>query len=407
MNRSSKKKVLNKVELLAPAGNLEKLRIAYLYGADAVYAGGKKFSLRARASNFSNDDIKEAANIAKTLNKKLYITMNIVPHQSDLENLEEYLRYLESVGVTGIIISSLYIGEVAKKVAPKLELHLSTQASVSNHESVNYYQSIGFKRVVLARELDIKDISNVVKNAKAEIEVFIHGGMCVSYSGRCMLSNYMTNRDANRGGCAHSCRWNYDIYNKDNKKINNRYFNMGSKDLNAYKQIFDLIDTGVASLKIEGRMKSLFYIACIVRTYRDLIDDYYKYHGDKSKVDFDYYNNEILKAENRLTSVGFLKGPVTKSEQLYNIRNENPTKDFLGIVIDYDNTTKICTLEQRNYFSVGDRVEFFGPKLKNREFVIPKMVSLDNEEVDVARHPLQILKFKVPFVLSKDDMMRK
>ena len=400
-------KKVDKVELLAPAGNLEKLKIAYLYGADAVYAGGKKFSLRARASNFSNEDIKEAAVFAKSLGKKLYITMNIVPHQSDLAELEEYLQFLESVGVDGIIVSSMFIAKTASRVAPKLELHLSTQASVSNHESVEYYHKLGFSRVVLARELDIKEIASVVKNSNIELETFIHGGMCISYSGRCMLSNYMTNRDANRGGCAHSCRWNYDILSSDNKKLNNRYFNMGSKDLNSFKLIFDLIDTGVKSLKIEGRMKSLFYIACIVRTYRGLIDDYYKYHGDKSKVDFDYYNNEILKAENRLTSVGFLKGPVTKQEQLYNIRNENPTKDFLGIVLDYDEATKIATIEERNYFKQGDKVEFFGPNLKNREYVIPRMVDENGEEIDVARHPLQILKFKVPFVLHKNDMMRK
>ena len=407
IRKQNKKSLIKKVELLAPAGNLEKLKIAYLYGADAVYAGGKKFSLRARASNFSLEDIKEGALFAKSLNKKLYITMNIVPHESDLKDLEDYLRFLEEVGVTGIIVSSLYIASVAKKVAPKLELHLSTQASVSNHESIAYYEKLGFSRVVLARELDLKEIKKVVDKTNVEIEVFIHGGMCVSYSGRCMLSNYMTNRDANRGGCAHSCRWNYDIYSADNKKLNNRYFNMGSKDLNSYKLIFDLIDSGVSSLKIEGRMKSLFYIACIVRTYRGLIDDYYKYHGEKGKVDFDYYNNEILKAENRLTSVGFLKGPVTKSEQLYNIRNENPTKDFLGIVLDYDSETKIATIEERNYFRVGDKVEFFGPTIKNRSYVIPVMYDEDGGELDVARHPLQILRFKVPFTLHKNDMMRK
>ncbi|MBO4667143.1 MAG: U32 family peptidase [Bacilli bacterium] len=406
MARIKKKPISNKVELLAPAGNLEKLKIAYLYGADAVYAGGKKFSLRARASNFSSGDIEEAARFAKSLNKKLYITMNIVPHESDLDDLEEYLIFLEKVGVTGIIISSLYIASVARRVAPNLELHLSTQASASNHQSVAFYKSFGFKRVVLARELDIKEIKNLVSNTDLEIEVFIHGGMCISYSGRCMLSNYMTNRDANRGGCAHSCRWNYDIYS-GNKKLNNRYFNMGSKDLNSYKQIFDLIDTGVSSLKIEGRMKSLFYIACIVRTYRDLIDDYYEFMGDKTKVDFDYYNNEILKAENRLTSVGFLKGPVTKNEQLYNIRNENPTKDFLGIVLDYDEKTKIATIEQRNYFKSGDSVEFFGPNLKNTSYVIPRMETEDGDEIDIARHPLQIIKFIVPFKLQKNDMMRK
>lgn len=394
------------VELLAPAGNLEKLKIAYLYGADAVYVGGKKFSLRARASNFSYEDIKEAARFANNLGKKLYITMNIVPHNSDLVDLISYLQFLESVNVTGIIISSLYIGSVAKKYAPKLEIHLSTQASVSNHQAIKFYEGFGFKRVVLAREVNLDEIKSIIDNCKAEVEVFIHGGMCVSYSGRCMLSNYMTNRDANRGGCAHSCRWNFDLLD-NGKKINNRYFNMGSKDLNAYKQIFSLIELGVSSLKIEGRMKSLFYIACIVRTYRKIIDDYYRYNGDITKVNFDYYNNEILKAENRLTSVGFLKGTVTKKEQLYNVRTENPTKDFLGIVLDYDDESKIVTLEQRNYFKVGDKVEFFGPNLENTPFVIDRMTDENGLELEVARHPLQIIKFKVPFRLSKNDMMRK
>ena len=394
------------VELLAPAGNLEKLKIAYLYGADAVYVGGKKFSLRARASNFSYEDIKEAARFANNLGKKLYITMNIVPHNSDLVDLISYLQFLESVNVTGIIISSLYIGSVAKKYAPKLEIHLSTQASVSNHQAIKFYEDFGFKRVVLAREVNLDEIKSIIDNCKAEVEVFIHGGMCVSYSGRCMLSNYMTNRDANRGGCAHSCRWNFDLLD-NGKKINNRYFNMGSKDLNAYKQIFSLIELGVSSLKIEGRMKSLFYIACIVRTYRKIIDDYYRYNGDITKVNFDYYNNEILKAENRLTSVGFLKGTVTKNEQLYNVRTENPTKDFLGIVLDYDDESKIVTLEQRNYFKVGDKVEFFGPNLENTPFVIDRMTDENGLELEVARHPLQIIKFKVPFRLSKNDMMRK
>ena len=394
------------VELLAPAGNLEKLKIAYLYGADAVYVGGKKFSLRARASNFSYEDIKEAARFANNLGKKLYITMNIVPHNSDLVDLISYLQFLESVNVTGIIISSLYIGSVAKKYAPKLEIHLSTQASVSNHQAIKFYEDFGFKRVVLAREVNLDEIKSIIDNCKAEIEVFIHGGMCVSYSGRCMLSNYMTNRDANRGGCAHSCRWNFDLLD-NGKKINNRYFNMGSKDLNAYKQIFSLIELGVSSLKIEGRMKSLFYIACIVRTYRKIIDDYYRYKGDITKVNFDYYNNEILKAENRLTSVGFLKGTVTKNEQLYNVRTENPTKDFLGIVLDYDDESKIVTLEQRNYFKVGDKVEFFGPNLENTSFVIDRMTDENGLELEVARHPLQIIKFKVPFKLAKNDMMRK
>ncbi len=397
---------MNRVELLAPAGDLEKLKIAYLYGADACYIGGKSFSLRARANNFTNDDIIEGCKFAHSLNKKLYVTMNIVPHDSDLSNLEEYLLFLDENKIDGIIVSSLYIAKKAIKICKNLEVHLSTQASISNSEAIKYYDSLGFKRVVLAREASLDEIKDISCKTNIELEVFIHGGMCVSYSGRCMLSNYLTNRDANRGGCAHSCRWNYDLYDND-IKINKKYVNFGSKDLNAYKHIFDLINCGVNSLKIEGRMKSLYYIACIVRCYRNLIDDYYKYNGDISKVDFDYYKNEIIKTENRVTSYGFLNGPVKKSEQLYNVRTEEPTKDFLGMVKDVYNDYII--LEQRNYFKLGDSVEFIGPNLKNTKAKIIKILdSLDNE-VSICNHPLEILKVWIDkdIKLSKNDIMRK
>ena len=401
--------VKNKVELLAPAGSLEKLKIAYLYGADACYVGGKKFSLRARASNFTLEDIREASLFAGNLDKKLYITMNIVPHEDDYDGLEEYLLFLEEVGVTGIIVSSLYIARTALKVAPKLEVHLSTQCSCSNSEAVNFYKKFGFKRVVLAREVDLKKIKTINEKIDIETEVFIHGGMCVSYSGRCMLSNHMTGRDANRGGCAHSCRWNYDLYNKNeclNKHFCGNYLNMGSKDLMAVDYIYDLIDAGVASLKIEGRMKSLYYIACVVKCYREIIDRYY--NGENwTKELSDYYKQEISKAENRLTSIGFLNGMVTLNEQLYNVRTEVPTKDFLGIVSSYNTDTKEVVLEQRNFFSPGDVVEFFGPNLQNTTFTIGEIFNEQNESLDVARHPLQLIKFKVPFELSRNDMMRK
>lgn len=407
----------NKIELLAPAGNLEKLKIAYLYGADAVYAGGKYFSLRARANNFNLNDIKEGAKFAKEHGKKLYITMNIVPHNEDLDNLIEYLKYLEECEVTGIIVSSLYIAKMAKEYAPKLERHLSTQASVNNSNSVKYYEDLGFSRVVLAREVSIKDINTIKMKTNAELEVFIHGGMCTSYSGRCMLSNYMTQRDANRGGCAHSCRWNYDLYqnnNSENKlKINNSYFNIGSKDLCAIKLIGKLIKAGVSSLKIEGRMKSLYYIATVVRAYRNLIDDYYKSFEDENfKIDYKYYQKEILRAENRLTSTGFLKGKLTINEQLYNDQTLIPTKDFLGVVLDYNEETQIVTLEQRNYFEPFEKVEFIGPSFDGQEkkykvFVLGKIFDKDGNELDACRHPLQIVEFKVPFKLNKDDIMRK
>ena len=405
-------KINNKIELLAPAGNLEKLKIAFLYGADAVYAGGKYFSLRARANNFDLDDIKEGAKFAKTFGKKLYITMNIVPHNDDLENLINYLKYLEECEVTGIIVSSLYIAKMAKVHAPKLERHLSTQASVNNSNAVKYYEDLGFSRVVLAREVDIKDIKTIKQKTSAELEVFIHGGMCTSFSGRCMLSNYMTKRDANRGGCAHSCRWNYDVY-QNNNKLTDSYLNIGSKDLCAVKLVGKLIKAGVSSLKIEGRMKSLYYIATVVRAYRNLIDDYYRSFEDKDfKIDYKYYQKEILRAENRLTSTGFLKGKVTVNEQLYNDQTLIPTKDFLGVVLNYDEKSQFLTLQQRNYFEPNEKVEFIGPTFnlsdkKSLSFIIDKIYDEDGNELEACRHPLQIIKFKVPFKLNKDDIMRK
>ena len=398
---------MNKIELLAPAGNLEKLKIAYLYGADAVYAGGKYFSLRARASNFDLEDIKKASQIAQELGKKFYVTMNIVPHDGDLENLEEYLRYLESVNVTGIIVSSLYIANVSKRVSPKLERHLSTQDSVNNSLAIKYYEEKGFSRVVLARETSISEIRKIKDKTKIQLEVFIHGGMCTSFSGRCMLSNYLTQRDANRGGCAHSCRWNYDVYDEDLQKTKS-YLNIGSKDLCAINYISDLIDINVDSLKIEGRMKSLYYIAVVVRTYRKLIDRIYelkKLNQSITKEELIVFENEILKAENRETSCGFMKGMVSLKEQLYNSPLDNPTKDFLGIVIDYDG--EYVTLEQRNYFTEGTTVEFFGPDMENKTFVIGKITDTKGNVLDACRHPLEIVRFTLPFAVKKYDMMRK
>ena len=399
---------MNKVELLAPAGNIEKLKIAYLYGADACYVGGKKFSLRARASNFTLDDIKEASDFARSLNKKLYITMNIVPHEDDYEGLVEYLKFLEAAKVTGIIVSSMYIASVAMKETPNLEVHLSTQASCINSESAKFYKSLGFKRVVLGREVSIDKIEEIIKkNNDLEFEVFIHGGMCTSYSGRCMLSNHMTNRDANRGGCAHSCRWNYELY--DNKDINSNkinkgcYFNIGSKDLMATPYLQKLIDIGVKSLKIEGRMKSIYYIACVVNCYRRMIDDYYA----GKEIDVEYYNSEISKAENRLTNTGFLGGLVDVSKQLYNVRAEIPTKDFLGIVMEYDDEKEEAIVEQRNYFEPGDMLEFFGPEILNKEVKVEYISDLDGNSLDAARHPLQLIKIKVPFKVKKFDMIRR
>lgn len=399
---------MSKVELLAPAGNLEKAKIALLYGADAVYVGGKKFSLRARASNFDIKDIEELVVFAHGLNKKVYVTMNIIPHDEDLNGLDEYLMALENVNVDAIITSSITIMTQAKKVSPTIEIHVSTQTSITNSKTVSFYESLGSTRVVLAREVTLDEIRTLKNKVNIELEVFIHGGMCSSYSGRCVLSNHLTRRDANRGGCAHSCRWNYTLY-KGTRKMppKNLYFNMGSKDLMAIKEVPTLIDLGIKSLKIEGRMKSTYYLATVVKCYRMLIDEYEK-NQFISEERFEYYKNEINKAENRLTSTGFLNGMVTIKEQLYDTREEHPTKEYTGFVLDFDDKTNTALIEQRNYFEVGDMVEFFGPSLENMRYKVEEIIdAITLEKIDVARHPLQKLLIKLPFKVSKFDMMRK
>lgn len=391
----------NKFELLAPAGSLEKLKIAILYGANAVYIGGKKFSLRARANNFTLENIKEACQFASQYNARVYVTMNIIPHEEDFEGLVEYLKFLEEVGVKAIITSSMHIIETCLRETPKLEVHLSTQLSVTNSFACKHYQDLGVKRVVLGREVSLQQMKVIAKNTDISLEAFIHGGMCSSYSGRCMLSNHMVNRDANRGGCAHSCRWNYDLYDGGNKINTNEYFHIGSKDLCAIKAIKQMMDIGIDSFKIEGRMKSDYYIATVVRTYRQLIDNILS----GNDIDYEYYFNEISKAENRASSTGFLLNEPTVNEQLYD-RDERPTKEFVGIVKSYNKETKECLIEQRNYFTIGDELEFFGPNLKNTNLVVNKIMDCSYNELDAARHPKQLIILNVDFEVSENDMIR-
>lgn len=391
-----------KPELLAPAGDLEKLKIAFVYGADAVFIGGKQFSLRARASNFDIPEIKKACDFAHSMGRRVYVTTNIIPHNDNIEGLEEYLKSLEEVGVDAIICASPIIIETAKKTT-NLEIHISTQVSLTNFESVNFWYEAGVKRVVLARELSLEEIKELRENTKSDIEVFIHGGMCVSYSGRCTLSNNMTDRDANRGGCAHSCRWNYDLYDGDELLNTDMSFSMSSKDLQSVKYISSLIDIGVNSLKIEGRMKSVHYIATVVNTYRRLIDDI----CDNLDIDLPKYLLEVKKAENRLTSHGFMEGMTTIDQQLYNMRSENPSQEFIGLIQDYDEEEFMAIVEQRNFFEPGDEVEVFSPNFETMKFKIEEIVDLEGNVLDAARHPLQLLKIFIPFRVSKYDMIRK
>jgi len=390
------------IELLAPAGDLEKLKIALLYGADAVFIGGQNFSLRARASNFTLSDILEATTFAHERHKKVYVTTNIIPHNEDMDGLIEYLKDLEARHVDAIISASPFIIDMALKHT-KLEVHLSTQQSAMNAETVNFWHDRGITRIVLARELDKHQIRSLKTKTNAAIEVFIHGGMCMSYSGRCSLSNNMTDRDANRGGCAHSCRWNYDL-KAGKTSVSKHAFSMSSKDLEALEQIPFFIDSNVSSLKIEGRMKSLHYIATVVSTYRTLIDTY----DQKGKIEsFEPYLIELQKAENRLTSHGYLEGLPGVEQQLYNMRSEQPTQLFIGLVESYDVETQIATIGQRNYFEIGAEVEMFCPDGTVKPFKIEYMTDIDGVDLTVARHPKQILKIKVPFLVEPYAMLRK
>lgn len=389
-------------ELLAPAGDLEKLKVAIIYGADAVFIGGQKFSLRSRASNFTLADIKEGCEFAHKHNAKIHVTCNIVMHNIDTDGLIEYLKELEACGVDCIIASSLYILKMVK-LHTKMEAHVSTQASTINQEAVKFFEEVNVDRVVLGREVSLEEMKVIKENSKIDLEAFIHGGMCVSYSGRCMLSNNMTNRDANRGGCAHSCRWCYDLID-DNQVKNPKgdYFAMSSKDLCAIKAIPLMMDMGMNSFKIEGRMKSLHYIATVVNTYRKLIDEYKLNHKIK---DFKVYENQIAKAENRLTSTGFLFNKPTINEQLYDLNLTVPTKEFIGIVKGYDEKTKTLHIEQRNYFVPFSTIEVFTPS-KTFLLDIKEIYDKDGNILDAARHPKQDIYFKCDIPLEKYSLLR-
>ena len=393
---------MKKPELLAPAGDLEKLKIALMYGADAVFIGGKAFSLRARASNFGLEDIKEAVNFAHTHGKKVYVTVNIYPHEEDLEGLIDYLKALEARDVDAIIVASHAVMRAAKRHTA-LEVHISTQQSITNHMAANFLKDEGAERVVLAREVSLDGLKTLAPNTSMELEVFIHGGMCVSYSGKCTLSNTMTDRDANRGGCAHSCRWEYDLF-KDNELLNKTEpFSMASKDLQTVHHISKLIDIGVDSLKIEGRMKSIHYIATVVNTYRRLIDSI----TEEIEPSIPRYLLDIKKAENRLTSDGFMRGMTTIEQQLYNMRSEHPTQAFVGIVKAFDATNRTLTMEQRNYFKEGSLLERFSPNEETLTFEVRNLRTTEGEALEVARHPKQMLMMDAPFSMTPYDILRK
>ena len=396
--------MIKKPELLAPAGDLERLKIALLYGADAVYIGGPAFGLRANAINFTLEDIKEGCEFAHKLNKRVHVTVNIVLHNKEIDGLIKYLKDLEEAGVDAVIISDPAIMKIAKENT-NLEIHISTQASTLNTEAVKFWKKFGASRVVLGRETSKDDIKEIMDNVDIEIEAFIHGAMCSSYSGRCVLSNFFTGRDANRGGCAQICRWDFDLLDENKNHLKGeKEFTFCTKDLSELKNIPDMIDLGISSFKIEGRMRSIYYIATVVGIYRKVIDEYC---NDKENYTYNSDYEKVLRAvANRDSISQFFLGNYGKECQYYNGRVEVSNQDFLGIVLEYDDNTKVATVQQRNYFKLGDEVEFFGPNLENFTYKVEEIIDEDGNKIDIVRHPKQVVKMRVDTKLSPNDMMR-
>lgn len=401
-----------KPEILAPAGNLEKLKTAINFGADAVYLGGSKLNLRAFSDNFTNEELKEGVEFAHSRGKRVYVTINVFPHNDDLVGLDEYLKSLYELDIDAIIVSDPGIIMVAKEVVPNLTLHLSTQANNVNLKSAQFWFKQGIKRIVLARELSLKEIIEI-KNTipiESELEIFVHGSMCMSYSGRCLLSNYMTGRDANRGQCAQPCRYKYSLMEE---KRPGEYFPvyeddkgtyiMNSKDLCMIQHIPELVESGVVSLKIEGRMKSPYYVATITKIYREALDLYFK---DPLNYKYeDKWLRALEKVSHREYFTGFYFGE--KDKQVYGTSSYIRDYDIVGIVRDYDEKNGIAIIEQRNRVFKGDKVEVLTPLGDNREINLVDMRSVDGTEIDVAPVAQMMFSIKTPEKLIVNDMLIK
>lgn len=404
---------MQKVELLAPAGSLAKLKYALVYGADAVYIGGEEFSLRVAAKNFTNDEIKEGIEFAHNLGKKVYITANIIPHNEDIKKFPEFVKEVERLGADAIIISDPGMFAIARKEAPNLDIHISTQANNTNFQSAAFWHSLGAKRVILARELSFDEIKEIRQNTPddLEIECFVHGAMCISYSGRCLLSNYMTHRDANMGACAHPCRWKYALVEEKRPgeympvfENERGTFIYNSKDLCMIEYIPEIIQSGITSLKIEGRVKNELYVATVVKAYRREIDAYYK---DRENYKFNAENlEELKKISYRGYTTGFFNGKPKGSEQVYTSGTYIQNYQTTAVAVDFDKNTKTVTLEQRNRFFVGDEVEFLMPHNENKTHKITEMTDIDGNPITVAPHPQMLVKFKVDFDVEPYSIVR-
>lgn len=403
-----------KLELLAPAGDLEKFKTAITYGADAVYFGGEMFSLRAGAGNLSIDEIKEGMEFAHEHGAKGYMTLNIYAHNEDIEPLREYISEIKDLGIDAYIVSDPGVIALIQEQIPKAEIHLSTQANTTNYVTANFWAAHGVKRIVAAREMSLKELSVMSKALPqgTDVEAFVHGAMCISYSGRCLLSNFMAGRDANQGACTHPCRWKYSLVEEQRpgeyypiEEDERGSYIMNSRDLCMIDKIPDLVNAGVTSFKIEGRMKSMYYVATVVSAYRAAIDDYL------ANPNYYVYNpkhfKELCKASHREFTHGFYYNKPTDKDQNYITSDYTRDYSFIGLVRNHDEASGLTTVEQRNKFSVGDTVEIFGPRTPYYEETITEMYNEEGELIESAPHPQQILKIRFNKVPGEGFIMRK
>ena len=409
--------MIKKPELLAPAGNLEKMKMAVLYGADAVYLGGKAFGLRAFGGNFTYEELKEAVDFAHARGRKVYVTVNIFPHNSDIEKMPDYLRYLQEINVDALLVADLGVFMLCRKLIPDMELHISTQANNTNWATVNAWKELGAKRVVLAREMSLNEIREIRAKCDVDLEMFMHGAMCISYSGRCLLSNYFTGRDSNRGSCAQSCRWKYALVEETRpgkyfpiEEDDRGTYIMNSKDMCLMPHIKDVIESGVDSLKIEGRMKSVHYAASVTKAYRLAIDNYFA--DPKNFTVKQEWMDELEKVSHRAYTTGFYYHQPDADDQIYGKTSYDQTSDFVGLVRSYDAATGYAVVEQRNNMKVGQEIEVFQPTGPLYRQKITSMIDNEtNEEISVAPHPQQIIRMKMeqpvePYTILRRDIAK-
>ncbi len=405
---------MDKVELLAPAGNFSKLKTAVYFGADAVYVGGKSLSLRALSDNFTKEELKLATEYVHQRGKKIYVTVNIFAKNADMQQAEEYFIYLQEIAVDAVIISDPGLVYLCKQVAPKLKIHLSTQANTTNKYSARFWAEQGLERIILARELSLKEVKEIrdYLPKDIQIEAFIHGAMCISYSGRCLMSNYFNGRDSNRGACVQACRWEYEIREKSKEgeyypiqQDDRGTYIMNSKDLNMMNYIPEMINAGVCSFKIEGRMKSEYYLATVINAYRRAIDEYYK-NGEEYR-DNPLYYKELLKTAHRVFTTAYMLGD---NQETVNYDNSQSAGEsvFTAVVLDYDEETSLAKVEMRNRFKVGDVLEVLSPSSSfNKQILVKEMSDTEGNAVEDAKLVQQVLFLKTDVKLSAGDILRK